>query len=58
MRASVVEGPDRVLNLSGAKLDRAHNYVILNHGRTLDMRRYEHMNNYMNNHALSFFLAN
>ena len=41
MKASVVEGSGRVINLSEAELQRAHNYVIMHHGCTLDMRRYE-----------------
>lgn len=38
-RASVVEGAGRVFNISEAELDRAHNYVIMHHGCTEDMRR-------------------
>ena len=39
MRAAVVEGRGRVFNMSGQELERAHKYVVLNHDRTLDMRR-------------------
>lgn len=39
MRASVVEGRGRVCNLSEAEMLRAHTYVIMNHGETVDMRR-------------------
>jgi hypothetical protein len=39
LRASVVEGTGRVVNISEPELDRVHNYVILHHGCTEDMRR-------------------
>lgn len=39
MKALVVEGHGRVHNMSGQKLDRAHQYVIVHHGSTSDMRR-------------------
>lgn len=39
LRASVVEGSGRVINISEAELDRVHTYVILHHGCTEDMRR-------------------
>lgn len=54
MRASVVEGRGLARNLSGAEVDRAHNYVISNHGRTLDMRRYENIHK----HTSSFLEVN
>ena len=38
-RAAVVQGQGRVLNMSGPEVERAHNYVVLNHVRTADMRR-------------------
>jgi hypothetical protein len=39
MKASVVEGAGRVVNLSEAEVDRAHTYVVMNHGCTEGMRR-------------------
>ena len=39
LRASVVEGARRVFNMSEAELDRAHTYVLMNHGCTEHMRR-------------------
>lgn len=51
MRASVVEGRGRVFNMSAAELERAHNYVIMHHGHTEDMRRYE------NAHPLCAFIV-
>ena len=39
LKASVVEGSGRVVNISEAELDRVHTYVILHHGCTEDMRR-------------------
>ena len=41
MRASIVEGRGRVFHLSEDELVKAHTYVIMNHGRTTNMRRYE-----------------
>ena len=39
MKASVVEGRGRVFNMSEAELLRAHKYVVMHHGRTVDFRR-------------------
>ena len=39
MKGSVVEGRGRVLNMVGAEVANAHNYVILNHPQTVQMRR-------------------
>ena len=39
MKASVVEGGGRVFNISEAEMERAHNYIILHHACTEDMRR-------------------
>lgn len=39
MKGSVVEGRGRVFRLAGQALERAHGYIILHHGFTLDMRR-------------------
>lgn len=37
-RASVVQGRGHVFNLSVAELERAHNYVVMQHGRTEALR--------------------
>ena len=39
MRGCVVQGRGRVLNMSSSEVTRAHNYVIMHHDNTLDMRR-------------------
>ena len=39
MRASVVQGRGRVFTLSEDELFRAHNYVVMHHGRTTHLRR-------------------
>ena len=39
MKASVIEGRGRVFNMSEAELLRAHKYVVMHHGRTVDFRR-------------------
>lgn len=39
MRGSVVEGRGRAMKMAAADVTKAHNYVILNHPLTLDMRR-------------------
>ena len=44
LRAAVVEGRGRVFNMAGPQLERAHEHVVLHHGRTLDMRRWEYLN--------------
>ena len=38
-RVSVVEGRGHVVNFLATELRRAHNYVIMHHGSTKDMRR-------------------
>lgn len=38
-RASIVEGTGRVIHLSKAEIQRAHEYVISHHGRTEAVRR-------------------
>lgn len=39
MKGSVVEGRGRVFNMVAAEVANAHNYVILNHPQTVQMRR-------------------